>query len=248
MQRAVREALLRAGADRSEARSAHAAMWAHLSVWPADVGAPLPVRTADLPTRSDMPPPRALPVVRVNPLPLLLDCAPRSRGRGRCPTCYRLWQAPSASQEWSTCVCSGHEAGVPSQVCVAALATLLPGRVRIMPFFVWPRCRLPWTAPHLVGRTMPPSCRCRSIRPRRWSGGIGWRRSPLCKRRSATRWTGSSGARVGDLDHFPTYFSRIADADADTPNIPLTAPMPAPGKRHALTAFRDIALSLPGTE
>jgi len=223
-----------------------------LPTWPVDVGPLLPAHSADLPATSDTPPPRVPLVLHVNPplLPLLLYRAPRSLVRGRRIIGYWVWELPSAPPDWSLGARCVHEVWVPSQFCATALEALLPGRVRVVPHplaselpvpdaleraaFGLPRDALVVLASFNLASSLERKNPLAAIAAFRAAFGDRHDRILVVK--------------VGNPNHFPADFERIAAAVAGVPNIRLETRMMTPGERHALTASSDIVLSLHRSE
>jgi glycosyltransferase involved in cell wall biosynthesis len=225
---------------------------AQLPTWPIDVGPLLPAHSTDLPARNDTPPSGVPLVLHVNPplVPLLLYRAPRSWVRGRRVIGYWVWELPSVSPDWSIGARSVHEAWVPSHFCAEALETLLPGRVRVVPY---PLAAVPpvpaaldraaFGLPHdalvvLVSFNLASSLE---------------RKNPLAAIAAFRAAFGDRPDRIlvmkiGNPDHFPADFARISAAVAGAPNIRLETRMLPPGERHALTACCDMVLSLHRSE
>ena len=225
---------------------------AQLPTWPVDVGPLLPAHRADLPVRSDIPPPGVPLVLHVNSplLPLLLYRAPRSLVRGRRIIGYWVWELPSAPRDWSIGAGFVHEAWVPSQFCADALETLLPGRVRVVPH---PLAAVP-PIPAALDRAafgLPPDAVVVLVSFNLASSLE--RKNPLAAIAAFRAAFGDRPDRilvmkVGNPDHFPADFARIAAAVAGAPNVRLETRVLAPAERHALTASCDIVLSLHRSE
>ncbi len=225
---------------------------ARLPAWPVDVGPLLPAHSADLPACTRTPPPGVPLLLHVNPplLPLLLCRLPRSLVRGRRIIGYWAWELPTPPPDWRIGAQFVHEAWVPSHFSAAALETLLPGRVRVVPYPLAavppapaPLDRAAFGLPHdavvvLVSFNLASSLE---------------RKNPLAAIAAFRAAFGDRPDRilvlkVGNPDHFPEDFARIASAAADAPNIRLETRLLPPGELHALTAACDIILSLHRSE
>jgi len=223
-----------------------------LPTWPVDVGPLLPAHSADLPAPSDMPPPRVPVVLHVNPplLPLLLYRAPRSLVRGRRIVGYWVWELPSAPPDWSIGARCVHEVWVPSQFCATALEALLPGRVRVVPHPLAAVLPVPaalersaFGLPHDAVVVLVSFNLASSLERKNPLAAIAAFRAAF-----GDRLDRILVVKVGNPDHFPADFARVAAAVAGVPNIRLETRMLTPGERHALTASCDIVLSLHRSE
>jgi glycosyltransferase involved in cell wall biosynthesis len=225
---------------------------AQLPTWSVDVGPLLPAHSNDLPAHNDTPPPGVSLLLHVNPplLPLLLYRAPRSWAHGRRIIGYWLWELPSVPPDWSIGPRYVHEAWVPSHFCAAALETLLPGRVRVVPY---PLAAVP-PVPAALDRAafgLPQDALVVLVSFNLASSLE--RKNPLAAIAAFRSAFGDRPDRilvmkVGNPDHFPADFARITAAVAGAPNIRLETRVLPPGERHALTASCDIVLSLHRSE
>lgn len=225
---------------------------AQLPAWPVDVGPLLPAHSADLPARSDTPPPGVPLVLHVNPplLPLLLYRLPRSLVRGRRIIGYWAWELPSAPPDWRVGARFVHEAWVPSHFSAAALEPLLPGRVRVVPH---PLAAVP-PVPAALDRSAfgLPQAAVVVLVSFNLASSLE-RKNPLAAIAAFRAAFGDRPDRIlvlkiGNPDHFPADFARITDAVADAPNIRLETRLLPPADLHALTACCDIVLSLHRSE
>ncbi|HVC60790.1 MAG TPA: glycosyltransferase [Acetobacteraceae bacterium] len=226
----------------------------HLGVphWPIDVGALLPGASADLPAAADAnPPPGAPLVLHVNPplLPLAMLRLRRGLGRGRRVIGYWSWELPAAPADWRVGARFVHEVWTLTPFVAAALETLLPGKVRVVPppmAIAPPRPsaldRAAFGLPEdavvvLVSFNLASSCE---------------RKNPLGAIAAFRAAFGDRADRllllkIGNPSHFPEDFARIAAAAA-APNIRLETRVLPAADLHALTACCDIVLSLHRSE
>ena len=221
--------------------------------WAIDVGDYLPAaepgpRAAPAPC-----PPAGVPlVIHVNaPLLLLvLLRLPRALLRGRRVIGYWAWELPQISPDWRAGARFVHEVWVPSPFTAAAIEPLLPGRVRVVPH------------PLAVARPV-------AARPDRSAWGLPAdavvvlvalnlassfeRKNPLGAIAAFRAAFGNRKDRIlvlklGNPDHFPADFARVAEAVADAPNIRIDTNSYPDAAMQALTATADIVLSLHRSE
>lgn len=225
---------------------------AQLPAWSMDIGPLLPAHSDDLPASSDTPPAGAPLLFHVNPplLPLLLYRLPRGLVRGRRIIGYWTWELPEAPPDWRIGARFVHEAWVPSHFSAAALETLLPGRVRVVPY---PLAAVP-PIPAALDRaafSLPPDAVVVLVLFNLASSLE--RKNPLAAIAAFRAAFGDRSDRilvlkVGNPDHFPADFARIAAAVAGARNIRLETRLLPSGELHALTACCDIVLSLHRSE
>jgi glycosyltransferase involved in cell wall biosynthesis len=227
--------------------------WLRVAHWALDVGHHLPAAEGGGRAGAVVAPPAGVPLVfHVNPplLPLVLLRLPRTLLRGRRVIGYWAWELPQAPPEWRAGARFVHEVWVPSPFTAAAIETLLPGRVRVVPhpLAVAPpvpqaldRSAFGWPADAVV--VLVSLNLASSLERKNPLGAIAAFRAAFGDRRDRLLVL-----KIGNPDHFPADFARIVAAVAAAPNIRIdTQPYPAAAV-HALTAAADIVLSLHRSE
>jgi glycosyltransferase involved in cell wall biosynthesis len=217
--------------------------------WPVDVSPLLPAGASGTPPILGASPPAAAPlVIHVNAplLPLALLRLPRSLSRGRRVIGFWNWELSDVPPDWRAGARFVHEVWVPSPFTATAMEKFLPGRVRVVPFplAVAPpapvtRDRAAFGLPEnaivvLVSMNLASSFE---------------RKNPLAAIAAFRAAFGDRADRIlvlkiGNPDHFPADFARIAQAAGGAPNIRIDTRSYPIAEVHALTAVADIVLSL----
>ena len=220
--------------------------------WALDVGGHLPA-SGTAAANNPLPPEGVPLVMHVNAplLPLVLLRQPRGLTRGRRVIGYWSWELPDIPPEWRAGARFAHEVWVPSAFTAAAIAPLLPGKVRVVPH---PLAVAP-PMPLALGRAafgLPEDAVVILVSMNLASSFE--RKNPLAAIAAFRAAFGDRRDRILLLkitnpDHFPADFARIAAAAAaQGGNIRIdTREWPA-GESHALTAAADIVLSLHRSE
>lgn len=227
---------------------AQAARSSGLPVWVIDLQ-PLAGGSSDIPLDpGDLPPPNIPLVLHVNApsLPLALLRLPSAVTRKRPIIGYWAWELSQVPDDWRAALHCVTQVWAPSRFTAAALEPLLPNRVRVVPpplAVIEPRPssrdRLSFGLPQnavivLVSFSLASSCA---------------RKNPFA---AIAAFRGAFGDRsdrvlllkLGQADHAPADYARIAALVAGTPNIRLETRCLSPADNHALTACADIVLSL----
>ena len=198
-------------------------------------------------------PPAGMPLVLcVNPdlLPAALLRLPRNLLRGRRVIGHWSWELPAVPDTWRAGVPFVHEAWVPSRFTAAAVETLLPGRVRVVPHPV--AARPP--APSPLDRAafgLPAGAVVTLVVFNLASSFV--RKNPLA---AIAAHRAAFGARpdrvlvlkVAHAEHWPGDLRRMHDAAADLPNVRIDTRVLPVGDLHALMAASDIVMSLHRSE
>jgi glycosyltransferase involved in cell wall biosynthesis len=206
--------------------------------WPLDLAA----------SHRDLPPSGAPLVVHVNApvLPGALMRLPRGLMRGRRVVGYWAWELPCMPREWRTGLRFVHEVWVPSHFTAAALETIAPGRVRVVPppLGALPATRsvldrsafgLPATAVIVLVSFNLAS----SLERKNPLAGIAAFRAAFGDRKDRVLLL-----KVINPDHFPRDFATIVAAVGAAPNVRIeTRVLPAEDHAALLSAC-DIVLSL----
>ena len=209
-----------------------------VDVWPLDLATP----------SDPLPPPGVPLVVHVN-APMLAGALlrlPRALVRGRRIIGYWAWELPSVPPDWHAGLQFVHEIWVPSRFTAAAIETIAPGRVRVVPppIGAVPMRRtvldrsafdLPDTAVIvLVSFNLASSFE---------------RKNPLAAIAAFRAAFGNRKDRqlllkVGNPDHFPRDFAALRAAAAAASNIRIDTSVLSAADHAALIAVCDIVLSL----
>jgi glycosyltransferase involved in cell wall biosynthesis len=106
--------------------------------WRLRAGLRVPGEPDDLAEADQAPPPGAALALHVNAphVAAALLRLPRGMIRGRRVIGCWAWELPAVSPEWRTGVPFVHEAWVPSRFTAAAIESLMPGRVRVVPYCI----------------------------------------------------------------------------------------------------------------
>ena len=217
--------------------------------WPMDTGATGGGPDAD--GGGAALPPGAPLVLHVNApmLPMALLRLPRRTARGRRVIGYWAWELPSVPPDWAIGAGFVHEIWVPSRFTAAAVESLLPGRVRVVPhpLAISPPVpsrldRLAFGLPDdavviLVSLNLASSLE---------------RKNPYAAIAAFREAFGDRPDRVlvlkvGNPSHFPSEFAQLAEAAA-APNIRLETRTLKRADNYALIAAADIVLSLHRSE
>ncbi len=218
--------------------------------WTLDVGPPV---AADPGARRrsavrDLPPPGAPLVLHVNPpmLPLALLRLPRSLVRGRRVIGYWAWELGVPPGDWVRGAGFVHEAWVPSAFTAAAVETLLPGRVRVVPHALALAPPLPsrlgradFGLPEAAVVVLASFSLASSFERKNPMGSIAAFRAAFGERPDRLLVL-----KIGQPEHFPDDFATLRAAIADVPNIRLETRLLTQADSHALTRAADIVLSL----
>jgi glycosyltransferase involved in cell wall biosynthesis len=206
--------------------------------WPLDLMAPW----------GELPPPGAALVVHVNApmLPCALMRMPRALLRGRRVVGYWAWELPCVPPEWRAGLRFVHEIWVPSRFTAAAMETIAPGRVRVVPP---PLGALPATRAALDRSAFGlPDTAVIVLVSFNLASSLE-RKNPLAAIAAFRAAFGNRKDRmlllkVGNPDHFPRDFSVIAAAAAAAPNIRIETRVLPADDHAALLSTCDIVLSL----
>ncbi|HEY6433408.1 MAG TPA: glycosyltransferase [Acetobacteraceae bacterium] len=224
-----------------------------IACWPLDIGPLLPAHRADMPApvARELPPDAAL-VLHVNApmLPMVSLRLPRGLTVARRVIGYWAWELPSVPPDWRIGARFVHEAWVPSRFTAAALETLLPGRVRVVPHPV----ALAGGTPATLDRGafgLPDDAVVVLVSANLASSFE--RKNPLAAIAAFRAAFGERMDRVlvlrlGNPDHFPDDFARVAAMVSGVPNIRVETRMLPPADALAFTAAADIVLSLHRSE
>ncbi|HEX5326312.1 MAG TPA: glycosyltransferase [Acetobacteraceae bacterium] len=236
----------------------HALRKLGVACWPLDIGPLLPAHRADMaaPAAAE-PSDGAALVLHVNPpmLPLVLARLPRALTRRRRVIGYWAWELPVSPPDWRVGARFVHEAWVPSQFTAAAIESLLPGRVRVVPHPVAaspPAASSPAAAPQDRAAFGLPAGAVVVLVSANLASSFA-RKDPLAAIATFRAAFGDRADRIlvlklGNPDHFAADYASVTAAVAGAPNIRLeTRSLPA-AEAHALTAAADIVLSLHRSE
>jgi glycosyltransferase involved in cell wall biosynthesis len=183
-------------------------------------------------------------------LPLALRHLPRGLVRGRRVIGYWAWELPVVPPDWRVGAHFVHEVWAPSRFTAAALGTLLPGRVRVVPHPVAaappvpaPLDRSAFGLPDDAVVVLVSFNLASSFARKNPLGAIAAFRAAFGDRSDRILLL-----KVGHPGHFPADFAQLRQAVGDAANIRLdTAELPR-ADRHALTRAADIVLSLHRSE
>lgn len=197
-------------------------------------------------------PPGAPLVLHVNPtlLPATLLRLPRGWASSRRLIGYWAWELPVTPLAWRRLARFVHELWVPSRFTAAALAPLLPGRIRIVPHPVGalPPCPAP------RGRAdfgLPENALVVLVSFSIASSFV--RKNPLAAIAAFQTAFGTRPDRIlvlkiTDPDHAPDDMRILAERVAGADNIRLETRSLPRAENHALTRCADIVLSLHRSE
>jgi glycosyltransferase involved in cell wall biosynthesis len=226
---------------------AEAARRLKIPVWTIDLPPPVDGRREVDAVATTIPPPGVPLVLHVNApmLPLALLRLPEAVTRRRAIVGYWAWEMPEVPPDWYPALACVTQVWVPSRFTAAALAPLLPGRVRVVP----PSLGVVPPVASTVGRAafgLPADAVVVLVSFNMASSFA--RKNPFA---AVAAFRGAFGDRadrvlvlkVGHPEHAPADFARLTQM-AQAPNIRIdTATLPS-ADRHALTACADIVLSL----
>jgi glycosyltransferase involved in cell wall biosynthesis len=206
--------------------------------WPLDLTAPL----------GDLPPAGAPLVVHMNApsLPGALLHLPRALLRDRRIVGYWSWELPRMPPEWRLGLRFVHEIWVPSQFTATAVATIAPGRVRVVPPPLGALSiaqaaldRSAFSLPDTAVIVLVSFNLASSLERKNPLAAIAAFRAAFGDRKDRMLLL-----KVGNPDHFPRDFAVIAAAAAAVPNIRIeTRVLPAEDNAALLNSC-DIVLSL----
>jgi glycosyltransferase involved in cell wall biosynthesis len=199
-----------------------------------------------------MPPPGAPLVVHVNApsLPDALRRLPHGALRGRRIIGYWAWELPLVPRAWRDGARFVHEIWAPSHFTAAALESLAPGRVRVVPHPVAVAPPLP----SALGRTdfgLPDSA---FVVLTSFSLASSFaRKNPLAAIAAFRAAFGDSPQhrmvlKLAHTEHWPGDLRRLQEAVAGCANIMLDARTLPRGDFHALTRCADAVLSMHRSE
>ena len=219
--------------------------------WAVEAGLRLPGEAAAAPLPVDLPSGAPL-LLHVNAplLPAALLRLPRALPRGRRVIGYWAWELPTLPPAWRGGAGFVHEIWVPSRFTAAAVETLAPGRVRVVP----PPLAAAPPRPSALDRAAfgLPAGAVVTLASFNLASSFA-RKNPLAAIAAHRAAFGDRADRLLLLKltnpgHFPADFARLRAAIAGTANIRLeTRTLPA-ADSHALTAACDIVLSLHRSE
>jgi glycosyltransferase involved in cell wall biosynthesis len=217
--------------------------------WPIDVSRWLPADTSGISARECEVPPSGVPlVIHVNApmLPLVLLRLPRGFARGRRVIGYWNWELPDPPLDWRAGSRFVHEVWVPSPFTAAAIEPLLPGKVRVVPFPIAVAPPAPLTRdrgalglPEAAVVVLVSINLASSFERKNPMGAIAAFKAAFGDRPDRVLLL-----KIGNPDHFPGDFARIAAAVADAPNIRIDTKSYPAAAAHSLTATADIVMSL----
>ena len=213
-----------------------------LAAWPIDVMGP----------RSALPPPGVPIVVHVN-APMLGYTLLRQRRallRGRRVVGYWAWELPTMPPDWHAGLPFVHEIWVPSRFAAAAIETIAPGQVRVVPP---PLGLLPPVAAPLDRSAFGLPDTAVIVLVAFNLASSFERKNPLA---SIAAFRAAFGDRmdrllllkVGNPEHFPGDFAAIRAAVAGVPNIRIETRVLPAADHAALMAACDIVMSLHRSE
>ena len=219
--------------------------------WPLDV--PSPTGCADIAVPEPTPPPPRAPLVcHVNApmLPRAMWHLGRALLRGRRVIGYWAWELQTVPADWRPALSFVHEIWVPSRFTAAALETVAPGRVRVVPPAIG---ALPPRRASLMRADFGLPDTALIVLVAFNLASSFERKNPLA---AIAAFRAAFGARkdrllllkIANPDHFPGDFARIRDAVAGCDNIRIDARTLPAADHAALTGCADIVLSLHRSE
>ena len=224
-----------------------------LPAWPLRAGLLVPGERDDVPVGEPGAPPPGVPLaLHVNAplLPAALLRLPRGLLRGRRVIGCWAWELPVAPPGWARGAPFVHEVWAPSRFTAAALESLLPGRVRVVPYCVASRPPTPAALDRgafgLPGGAVVVLCS--------FSVASSFeRKNPLAAIAAFRAAFGDRPDRillmkVGHSGHWGADLQRLHSAAAGAANIRFETRTLPVADNHALTACADIVLSLHRSE
>jgi glycosyltransferase involved in cell wall biosynthesis len=223
-----------------------------LPTWCVDVRSPFEDGLPAVPVPETGPPPPGVPlVVHVNApmLPLAMWRLPRELFRARPVIAYWAWELPTVPREWRAALPLIHTIWTPSSFSGAALETLAPGRVRVVP--------------HPLAVDAP------AVTPDRGSFGLPTdavvvlssfslassfaRKNPIGTIAAFLRAFHDRTDRllllkIGHMGHFPRDMHLIREAAAGAGNIRIITETLSAERNQVLLASVDVVLSLHRSE
>ena len=213
-----------------------------LAAWPLDIMA----------RRSELPPPGVPICVHVN-APMLAYTLLRQRRtllRGRRVVGYWAWELPTMPPDWHAGLRFVHEIWVPSRFAAAAIETIAPGRVRVvppplglLPPLPAPLDRLAFGLPETAVIVLVAFNLASSFERKNPLAAIAAFRAAF-----GNRLDRLLVLKVGNPDHFPRDFAAIRAAVACVPNIRIETRVLPAADHAALMAACDIVMSLHRSE
>jgi glycosyltransferase involved in cell wall biosynthesis len=199
-----------------------------------------------------MPPRGAALVLHVNAplLPAALLRLPRGALAGRRIVGYWAWELPTVPPPWRSAVDLVHDIWAPSRFTAAALETVAPGRVRVVPHPVAasPPCpsalrRADFALPEDAFVVLTSFSLASSFA----------RKNPLAAIAAFRAAFGTAPGRVlvlkvANPEHYPADLATLRDAIAGAPNIRLETRLLPAADSHALTACANVVLCLHRSE
>jgi len=218
--------------------------------WGFRAGLPLPgERAHKLPA---LPPAGAPLVLHVNApqLPAALLRLPRELLRGRRIIGYWAWELPVVPDTWRPGTGFVHEVWVPSRFTAAAMAALLPGRVRVVPHPVAANPPRPaaldrdaFGLPRAAVITLASFSLASSFARKNPLGAIAAHRAAFGDRPDRILLL-----KIGQSHHAPADMAALREEAAGAANIRFETRTLPPADSHALTLACDILLSLHRSE
>jgi len=233
------------------ARLMHAALGTlGVPAWLIDAAPRLPGEPAGAPI---VMPPEGVPLVLHVNAPMMsaaLLRLPRGALRGRRIIGYWAWELPTVPPAWRAGVPSVHEIWVPSRFTAAALESLAPGRVRVVPHPVAARPPAP-SALTRADFALPVDA---FIVLTSFSLASSFaRKNPLAAIAAFRAAFGDAAdklmvLKVSHAEHWPDDLAALRAAIAGAPNIRLETRLLPQTDSHALTWCADVVLSLHRSE
>jgi glycosyltransferase involved in cell wall biosynthesis len=224
-----------------------------LPTWGIDVRPPF----SDDPRAIEVPdnglPPAGVPLVfHINApmMPLAMLRLPRELFRRRRVIAYWLWELPVVAPEWRASLPLVHEIWTPSSFSAAALASLAPGRVRVVPYPLAALAR-PAAVPDRTSFGLPTGA---VVVLSSFSLASSFaRKNPLNTIAAFRLAFGDRPDRVlalkiGHAAHFPDDLQLIRAAVGASGNIRVMTQTLLPERNASLMASADIVLSLHRSE